>query len=189
MASSCSLWHICVRSDFRKQVFVGGINQTANAVLAWCAVTAYMVALCTPVDVCVLKNWGMMFIHRNQANLQAFKSVALKCQHSKLHIWICSIIISCLPLLLLLFFFVCFITFTIFYWILNTWQWWWLCASSVSALGNAVCVNRGTWNFKEYSASSARKFLFSEMLRLVFNKLFHKTNSPSVLVTFYRGGE
>lgn len=108
----------------------------AQSLLAWWP--SVRLLMCAPASVCVLKNWGMMFIHRNQANLQAFKSNTLKCQHSKLHIWICSIIQHN--------FFLCvFIIFIIFCWILNTWPWWWLCASSVSALGEAVCVNRGTW--------------------------------------------
>lgn len=47
---------------------------------------------CMCLWLCVWQNWMMMFFHHNQAHLQTLKSNTLKCQHSKLQIWICSII-------------------------------------------------------------------------------------------------
>lgn len=67
-----------------KTSFVGGINQTVNAVLARRAVSplTWWPSACMLVrglmPACVWQNWVMMFLRHNQANLQTFKSNTFK---------------------------------------------------------------------------------------------------------------
>ena len=100
---------------------------------------AACVSMRMPVSVCVWQNWVMIFLYRNQAHLQTFKSNTLKCQRSILQSRICSTIGFHLPLF-------CWILIDsiIFHGILNARQRWQLCASTVSAWRDGGCVSPGT---------------------------------------------